>query len=232
MIRCILACDLKGGLVVRGIKGDRENYRPIGETSLAVKSSAPLDVIRAMRPKETYVADLDRIMGRGDHFKVVKEMSALTRVMLDAGVSSAADVETAKRSASTVILGTETAPMSLIREYGGRGVVLSLDMKNGMTMAADAALRVPPLQALERLNDVELDAVILLDIGRVGAMGGVDLGLVESAVSASKHDIIVGGGVRSVEDLDAVEKAGASGAVVASSIHDGRIPLSSIQGRE
>lgn len=226
MIRCILACDLKGGLVVRGIKGDREHYRPIDETSMVTKSSVPVEVIRALKPVETYIADLDRIMGRGDNLAIIKELSGMTRTMADTGVSDLSGVKSAKRVARYVVIGTETAPLSLIRECGGRDILLSLDMKGGKMVASDPALRLSPLQALRSLNDVELGAVILLDIGRVGSMGGVDTRFIEEAVAASKHDIIVGGGVRCMEDLDAVEKAGAAGAIIASAVHDGKVPLS------
>ena len=33
MMRCILACDLMGGVVVRGVRGERDRYRPISEYS-------------------------------------------------------------------------------------------------------------------------------------------------------------------------------------------------------
>ena len=90
-MRFILACDLKGGTVVRGVRGDRLNYRPIAETSRIVTTSEPLGVIEQIKPKETYIADLDKIMGTGDNALVIASMSRLTRTMADVGVKSASD---------------------------------------------------------------------------------------------------------------------------------------------
>lgn len=224
-MRCILACDLKGGIVVKGVRGDRDKYGPIDRSSCIVDTSAPVEVIGKIMPKETYIADLGRIMGVGDHLAIIKTLSGMTRTMSDIGISSVADFGLARGVSDSVVIGTETAPLDVIKSCQGPRTVVSLDMKNGKTMGSDPAFRMRPEQVLKLLNRFELGAVILLDVGRVGAGAGIDVPFVSSAVSASKHDIIVGGGVRGIEDLELLEKCGASGAIVASAVHDGHIPL-------
>ena len=224
-MRCILACDLKGGIVVKGVRGERARYGPIAAASRIVDTSDPVEVIGKIKPKETYIADLDRITGAGDHLAIIKTLSGMTRTMADIGVSSVDDFILARDVSSTVVIGTETAPLGVIEHCQGPQAVVSLDMKNGMMMGSDPALHMGPTQVLELLNRFELAAVILLDVGRVGSGAGIDVPFVTSAVSISRHDIIVGGGVRSVEDLELLEKCGASGAIVASAVHDGQIPL-------
>jgi len=221
-MRCILACDLKGGIVVKGVKGERARYGPIASASRIVDTSDPEEVIREIRPKETYIADLDRIMGTGDHLAIIKTLTGTTRTMADIGVSSADDFALAAGVSNTVVIGTETAPMGVIEDCQGPQAVVSLDMKNGVMIGAH---RAQPLHVLEQLNGFELGAVILLDVGRVGSGAGIDVDFVTSAVSISRHDVILGGGVRGIEDLELLEKCGASGAIVASAVHDGRIPL-------
>ena len=60
--------DVQDGVVVRAVRGDSANYRPL-ETPLAATSD-PVDVakgLRALYPfRRLYVADLDGIAGRGD----------------------------------------------------------------------------------------------------------------------------------------------------------------------
>jgi phosphoribosylformimino-5-aminoimidazole carboxamide ribotide isomerase len=224
-MRCILACDLKGGIVVKGVKGEREKYLPVNLSSRIVNTSSPADLINSIRPKETYIADLDRIMGVGDHLDTIKAMSRMTETMADTGISSVADFELTLGVAGSAVLGTETAPLSVIEQCQGKHTVVSLDMKHGKTMHCDPALDMAPLDVLKLLDGLELNAVILLDIGRVGSGEGIDVPLVTSAASASKHDIIVGGGVRDMADLDLLKTCGASGAIVASAVHDGKIPL-------
>jgi phosphoribosylformimino-5-aminoimidazole carboxamide ribotide isomerase len=229
MMRCILACDLLDGVVVRGVRGDRERYRPINEYSKVVATSAPLEVIRAMRPRETYIADLDRITGRGDNLPVIKELSQLTRTMVDAGAAVPDDVARLRRASQAVILGTETASLALIRECHSSDTIVSVDMKGGQMMAVDPALATTPLEVVRLLDDYALDAIILLDVARVGSGEGVDFGLLASAASASRHEIIVGGGVRDMDDLDLIVAAGGAGAIIASAVHAGTIPLQVIR---
>jgi len=228
-MRCILACDLKGGIVVRGVRGEREKYRPIAESSRLVRTSSPQDVIGEIKPKETYIADLDRITGVGDHLNIIKLLSGMTDTMADIGVSSVPDLNLAFGVSHRAIVGTETAPLEVIEQCQGRRTVVSLDMRHGRTMFCDPALDRAPLDVLKYLNGLELDAVILLDVARVGSGEGIDVQLVASAASASKHDIIVGGGVRNVTDLELLEKCGASGAIVASAVHDCKIPLDKLR---
>ena len=67
--------------------------------------------------------------------------------------------------------------------------------------------------------------MILLDLARVGMGGGVGTrGLL--ADLAARHpgvEWIAGGGVASVEDVEAIGRAGASAVLLASALHDGRI---------
>ncbi|AFC98992.1 proFAR isomerase (HisA)-like protein [Methanocella conradii HZ254] len=225
-MRCILACDLKGGIVVRGVRGERDKYRPIAESSRIVHTSDPVEVIRRLRPSEAYIADLDRITGAGDNLEVIKRLSGMTRTMVDAGISSPLDFKEAMEAAGSVIIGTETATLSAIEQCQGSRTIISLDMRHGRTMCRDPSLNLSPLEVIGLLNGMELAAVILLDVARVGTGEGVDASLVASAASASRHRIIVGGGVKDASDLELLERCGASGAIVASAIHDGRIPLS------
>jgi phosphoribosylformimino-5-aminoimidazole carboxamide ribotide isomerase len=224
-MRCILACDLLGGIVVRGVRGDRERYRPISEYSKIVATSVPEEVIGAMKPRETYIADLDRILGRGDNLPVIRELSKITRTMVDAGAATPEDVARLRPVSHSVILGTETASLALIRECHSSNTIVSVDMKGGQMMAADPALRRSPLEVIRLLDDFALDAIVLLDVARVGSGEGVDFGLLEAAASASRHEIIAGGGVRDVEDLDRIGAAGGAGAIIASAVHSGAIPL-------
>ncbi len=156
-MRCILACDLKGGIVVKGVRGEREKYRPVDLSSRIVHSSAPADVIKAIGPKETYIADLDRIMGVGDHLDTIKTISGMTETMADTGIASVADFETTLGVARMAVLGTETAPLSVIEQCQGKRTVVSLDMKHGKTMHCDPALDMAPLDVLKLLDGLELE---------------------------------------------------------------------------
>lgn len=81
-----------------------------------------------------------------------------------------------------------------------------------------------PLQILNLLNHLELEAIILLELDRVGTSSGLDRDFLERAVAVSEHPLILGGGVKGEDDLHTLEGLGFSGALVATAVHNGMIP--------
>ena len=68
------------------------------------------------------------------------------------------------------------------------------------------------------------ESVLAMNLKRVGSDAGPDLALIGMlAAKASDRRIYAAGGVRSIEDLHQVRTAGAAGALLATSLHDGRI---------
>jgi phosphoribosylformimino-5-aminoimidazole carboxamide ribotide isomerase len=66
--------------------------------------------------------------------------------------------------------------------------------------------------------------LLVLDVGRVGTGGGVDLGLVETLRRGFPSvRLLAGGGVNGWRDLDLIRAAGCDGVLVATAIHTGRI---------
>jgi Uncharacterized protein related to proFAR isomerase (HisA) len=70
--KLIFVMDVSNGLVVHGVRGERNNYKPISEESKIVENSDPLEIMRVVKAKEVYIADLDRISGGGDNFLLIK----------------------------------------------------------------------------------------------------------------------------------------------------------------
>jgi len=63
----------------------------------------------------------------------------------------------------------------------------------------------------------------------VGTSCGLDREFLEKAASISNHPLILGGGVKDVEDLETLEDLGFRGALVATAVHDGSIPLEMVR---
>lgn len=223
---CIFVLDLFNGAVVHAVRGKRSLYEPIDRFSRIVSSSDPIAVVKEIKPKEIYIADLNLLTGSGDNLAVIREISRLTKTMADIGASRISDLNRLAYDVSPV-LGTETASLKLIEEASlHRDIVVSIDMKAGQVLARDAELsRQTSLDILARLNSLPLEAIILLDLSRVGTSLGLNREFLEMAVSISNHALILGGGVRDVDDLRTLEDMGFSGALVATAVHNGRIPL-------
>jgi phosphoribosylformimino-5-aminoimidazole carboxamide ribotide isomerase len=234
-VRCIFVLDILNGAVVHAVRGERSRYEPIAAFSRVVDTSEPLEIIKALRPREIYVADLDLLTGRGDSLELIGRISGMAETMADIGISRASDLGLLPPAVSPV-LGTETASLALIKEAscradsGGRRPVVSIDMRNGKLLAADPALaEMTPMDLLKILNSLEVEAVILLDLSRVGSSAGLDIPLLEAAAEVTEHPLILGGGIKGEEDLAALEEMGFAGALVATAVHSGKIPLSRIQ---
>src|ERR1043166_3958675 len=88
--------DLMGGVVVRGIAGRCDEYRPI--VSQLIASSQPIAVARAFREhfglSEVYVADLDAIGGGEPAFAIYAALHTDGfRLSVDAGVRTVDDAK-------------------------------------------------------------------------------------------------------------------------------------------
>ena len=227
--------DLKGGLVVRGIAGDRARYQPI--KSRLVDSAEPLLVARAFRERlgldRIYLADLDALGGAPPASRVIESLASDGFLLLvDAGVRSSADSTSLFRlGASEVIAPLETLPGptalgQVISAAGWERVIFSLDMKNGALLgdASGWSGKDPELVAREA-HERGARRILLLDLAHVGSgKGPAGLRLLSSlARKLPDVQLLSGGGIRSADDLRLLGEAGASGALIASAFHDGAI---------
>ena len=214
------------------MRGERSRYEPISKFSRIVSSSGPMDVLEEVQPAEVYVADLNLLMGEGDNLHAVLSISTRAKAMADVAISDATHLDRLPPSVLPV-LGTETASFSLMEQASvQRRTVVSIDMMKRRVLSRDAALAgEEPLQLLSRLNALDLEGVIVLELDRVGTSCGLDNSFLEKAAIACDHPIILGGGVRSEGDLLALEEMGYSGALVATALHSGSIPVERVRAR-
>ncbi|HTY52513.1 MAG TPA: HisA/HisF-related TIM barrel protein [Methanomicrobiales archaeon] len=210
----ILALDLMGGNVVHGAKGERATYRPLRLPG--VPSPAPEEVVSALSPKYLYIADLDRIMGSGEHDRAIRVCSRLVgRSYVDRGIRSPADFLGGENLVN--IVGTETGGADLGRYPGG---FLSVDVKGGRVIPRGE----DPREILSMAGDWAFEGCIFLNLGNVGTGAGLPADLGELR-AACEQRLFYGGGVGSVEDLERLRDAGFDGAIVATGVHRGTIPL-------
>jgi phosphoribosylformimino-5-aminoimidazole carboxamide ribotide isomerase len=221
----IFAMDIRGGIVVKGYKGDRERYEPIERHSTICTTSDPLSVIDAIKPRRTYIADLDRILGGGSNSAIIKRISTRTKTLIDLGIRRLDDVREAERMGETAIIGTETGSLDVIRAAQSMRVAVSIDVKDGSATSLDPALSGDPLKVVERMNLYKIRAILLLNMDLVGTKQGVDFDFIEKVIEVSGHPIVVAGGIKNSEELDKLEDLGAAGVILSTAIHEGIIPV-------
>jgi phosphoribosylformimino-5-aminoimidazole carboxamide ribotide isomerase len=164
-------------------------------------------------------------MSQGDNLAKIGEISSQTKTMADIGISNLGDLDRLPEGASP-ILGTETASFRLMKSAAlQRNIVASVDLKSRKVLTRDSMLgKESPLVVLQLLNALPLEAVILLELDRVGTSCGLDHGFLGKAAATSDHPLILGGGVRDLEDLHILDSLGFSGALVATAVHNRSIP--------
>jgi len=232
-MRVVPVIDLKGGVAVHAVRGDRERYRPVqGQIG---DGSDPVGLARAMRDRlgldELYVADLDAITGGTGSPDVVAALARDAQVMVDAGTTGAAAIAgLLELGVARVIVGTESLPgvqafRRLRDELPDAPLVLSLDLRGGEVLSPDPALAGRgAADALARLADAGVSEVIVLDLLRVGSGEGLDMTLIADLHARFPTvELLAGGGVRDAADLGELAGAGAAGALVATALHNGTI---------
>ncbi len=232
-MRLIPVLDIQNGIVVRGIGGRRDEYRPL--MSCLTTSCAPLDVarslIQAFHPRELYVADLNAIAGRQPSWPLLADSDLRAGLWIDAGIRTTPDIRPlAHTNVAGIVIGLETVsgPNVLdaaISEFGRERLVFSLDLRGGRLLGNWTSWNArddrdwPTVVA--RALQAGIKRLILLDLEKVGE--GEGTGTEEMCrIIASTYpalEVICGGGVRGVEDLHRLAECGAAAVLVASALH-------------
>jgi phosphoribosylformimino-5-aminoimidazole carboxamide ribotide isomerase len=235
-MRVVPVLDLKGGVAVHAVRGERQAYAPV--RSVLSPSADPIALARAFQRlgcDSCYVADLDAITGAGNHQAIVQTIADLgLSVWLDAGVATLEDARRAVAcGASRVIVGTETlkdtrdlhAIAEAARGTTGTAVdcILSLDHRGGQLLGGSPA--VAGMDATELAAAAwaaGIRAFIVLDLARVGAQAGPETEPARRLrARLPAAEVVLGGGVRGKDDLRALERAGYHAALVGTALHTG-----------
>ncbi len=239
--------DLKGGLVVRGVAGRRELYRPV--TSGLCSEPTPQSVARGFVEhfgfKSAYVADLDAIAGLEPNWRAYDLMAfAGLHLSIDAGLGSVEqatrylDISAACRRWSGVIVGLESLRAEqelhdLCALIGPERAIFSLDLCDGQPLThIPSWSKLQPIEMVNLAVRAGFTRLIVLDLASVGGMEGVSVLRLCSAVRKRQPqlEITSGGGVRSRSDLVELASAGCDAALVASAFHNGTLSRKDVDG--
>jgi HisA/HisF family protein len=222
--------DLMQGQVVRARRGERDAYRPV--VSALCPGSDPVAIARALcahcDSTRLYAADLDALMAGApqvDVLRAIVQALPAVELWLDAGFADAAAARAlrerigAPATRIVPVFGSEslrTATALAGLSNSGDDILLSLDRRDGHRLDPagcwDASQHWPA-------------RVIVMTLERVGADSGPDLDTLRAVQARSPTTLLIGaGGVRHADDLRQAEAAGASAWLVASALHDGKLP--------
>ncbi|HZU79394.1 MAG TPA: 1-(5-phosphoribosyl)-5-[(5-phosphoribosylamino)methylideneamino] imidazole-4-carboxamide isomerase [Acidimicrobiales bacterium] len=230
------AIDLRGGAAVRLVQGDFGRQQEFGD---------PVDLAEryeAAGARWVHVVDLDAARtGVAANRAVVLEIARRTglAVQTGGGVRSAADAaELLGGGVRRVVLGTAAmSDPALVAELAARhpgAVAVGLDHRGGgrdvSVQGWEQASGTTLEEALERLEPVDVAALVVTSIERDGVPAGPDLEGLTFVLSHTRHPVLASGGVRSVDDLRTlaaltVGDRQVAGAVVGRALVDGSLDV-------
>jgi phosphoribosylformimino-5-aminoimidazole carboxamide ribotide isomerase len=228
------AVDLQQGEVVQLVGGRAEEARVRLPDPVAIALKWEQAGFTAL-----HVIDLDAARGTGSNLEWVREIIESVDVPVQVG----GGVRDSKRAralidagATRVITGTRALEdpawlRKVARELPGQ-VVVAADVRN-LTVLTRGWTHETPLridEALQRLNEVPLAAVLITDVGREGQLTGIDQGLFQSAIALCQHPVYAAGGIAGHGDLGVLQRLGAAGAVLGMSLYTGAIDPAQLQG--
>jgi phosphoribosylformimino-5-aminoimidazole carboxamide ribotide isomerase len=134
--------------------------------------------------------------------------------------------------AARVVIGTifierpEVAE-EMVRQAGGDRVVVALDHLEGKVAIKgwrEVTERLLVDEA-KRAKDVGFKWILISSVTRDGTLGGIDERSVGDVVRLGGLNVLVAGGVSSLEDVERAKKTGAYGLIIGRALYEGLISL-------
>jgi phosphoribosylformimino-5-aminoimidazole carboxamide ribotide isomerase len=224
------AIDIRGGRCVRLVEGDFNR-----ETAF---DADPADAARrwaSLGAEWLHIVDLDgAIQGK----PVNTDFTRAIRKSVDAPIQLGGGLRTLDELKAAFSLGIDRAVLGsaalrspdlvaqAVERWPGK-IAVGLDARGGK-LAADGWLQVtdlsPKTVAIE-LSQVGVDHFIFTDISRDGTLAGPNLDALNELISAVDANVIASGGVGDLQDVEAIQKTGAAGAIIGRALYDRRVDL-------
>jgi phosphoribosylformimino-5-aminoimidazole carboxamide ribotide isomerase len=228
------AVDLLGADAVRLRRGDYEEV-----TNRRADPLALVELYRDAGADLIHVVDLDGARSgeiRADVVRRTVLAAAPARVQASGGIRSVSDAERLlEAGAARVVVGTaafadEDALARFARALGER-LVVAVDVRDGHVAVGGwmqtTALAVD--EAVERCGAARVPRLLCTAIERDGTLEGPDLELFQRVCKRTHMPVLAAGGVRSEEDLAALEQAGCEGAIVGRALLEGGLALTALR---
>lgn len=225
------AIDLKDGRCVRLLHGDLSK-----ETVFNTSPGAQARAFQAQGFSWLHVVDLNgAVEGRAVNIEAVGAIleAVSLPVQLGGGIRTLEQIETwIEAGISRVILGTVAVREPELVKKAARlwpeQIAVGIDARGGM-VATQGWLETSDIGVVDlarKFEDAGVAALIVTDIGRDGAMTGVNVEQVGEVADAVSIPVIASGGVASLRDIDqlkARQGVPIAGCILGRSLYEGAI---------
>ena len=238
--RIIPVIDILNSQAVHALKGERENYKPL--KSVLINDSNPTRIVVKLKDdylfNEFYIADLDAILQRNPNITIISEILDIpgVEIMIDPGIKTKKNVEQYfKLNLKSLIFGLETlTDLKVITEslklFDANKIVVSIDMYNEVIQTNIKEIRNQDiLEIVRKIEDLGVVNIILLDLFKVGQkMGGIP-SLYLKIKDVFNGEILVGGGIKDIQDIKEYKSNSFSGVLIGTALHDGSIKIEELR---
>jgi phosphoribosylformimino-5-aminoimidazole carboxamide ribotide isomerase len=227
----IPAVDVQDGEVVQLVGGERDTGERYGD---------PVEAARRWLSEGAgtlHLVDLDGAFeGERTNADAIEAVVEATgddaAVQVGGGIRSVADADALlELGVDRVILGTAAVEdpgiVERIDDAHSGSVVVSLDASDGEVVVEGwtEGTGLDPAEAATRFEERGAAAILFTDVDVEGRMDGVREEAVRRVVAAVDVPVIASGGVATVEDVRALERAGAGAVVVGTALYEGAFTL-------
>jgi len=229
----IPAVDMQDGQVVQLVGGERGTGRTYGEPVAAAERWVEAGA------ETLHLVDLDGAFeGQRENAEAIDAIleDVDVPVQLGGGIRTVPDaLDLLERGVERVILGTAAVERpAIVEEISGvhaNSVVVSLDAKDGEVVVSGwtEGTGLDPAEAAGRYADLGAAAILFTDVDVEGQLAGVRTDEVTRVVEAVEVPVIASGGVATLEDVRALQHAGAAAVVVGSALYEGEFTLAEAQ---
>ncbi len=228
------AIDLKNGKCVRLEQGKFDNVKVFNEDPVAVAKE-----FEAKGAEYIHLVDLDgavegELVNRDVIEKIVKSVKIPCE--LGGGIRNIERMEELLNlGLARVILGTiaiknPEITKEAVAKFGGEKVVIGIDAKKGK-VAINGWLDVTEKDVVELIKEMEsigVKTVIYTDIEKDGMMQGISLDSVKRILEQTDINMVVSGGVTSIEDINhlvELKNSKIEGVITGKAIYEGKLNL-------
>lgn len=215
------AVDIEGGRVARAHGAMAE---PL----------AALDAFTLAGTRWIHLVDMDRAYGRPDNHELVGAVlqAARVSVQVGGGLFRETDIDQIfTLGATRVVIGPRGAVDAglverLVARHGAARLAAGIDAKDGRVAPRGTGdiLDLTARDLAQRVAQLGIRTIIYNEVTRDGKLTGPDIAGARE-LAALGLDVIVSGGVGSLDDLRAARTAGLAGACVGRALYDGKFTI-------
>ncbi len=217
------------GKVVRLYKGN-----PSKKT---IYSDNPLDIAKkweASGADMLHLVDLDATLGMGSNFEILRNVakSVDIPIQIAGGLRDEKIIENALEFAQRAVIGTlafkdKTTLGKLLSIHGNKKLVISVDHNDGMIVVNgwQQTTKTLLLDAVNEFVEIGFSEYLSTNISRDGTLQGPDLKSLQEINKINTVNLIVSGGISSIEDIINVKETNPFGVILGKALYENQVTI-------